>query len=159
MLTTTTSELPQSVAEPTIYSSLIAQVDFHLIFNPIYNRLINHSRITGSETLQFDAQVSDWLQSLPNYFQEQSRPEFSFHWLIPARYRLSWRVRSLRILIFFPIFLRWVVDDNGENWANATEEDRVSLSTCLDYAHQNVSSIEGYFLSEPSNVMGDWYAL
>ena len=154
-----TLECPAPVKEPTIYSGVSAQVGFHLVFNPIYNRLVSHTEITPSETLIYDAKISEWQSLLPTYLQESVASEYSFHWLRSSRYRLFWRVRSLRMLVFFPTFLRWVGHSKQGDWNNALEDERLSVLRCLDYAHQNISSIKDYYIYEPSSVMGDWYGL
>lgn len=159
MLTPATSEYPNSVSGPTIYTSLIVQVEFHIIFSQMYYNLISHTGITPNEALKYDLEISNWQESVPPYFQENAAANFSFHWLASARYRVSWRVRCLRILIFTPVFLRWVGDNKGQDWTNMTEDEQRCLLVSLDYAHQNVISVRRYFQQEPQSVMGDWYAL
>lgn len=159
VLTMATSEHPTAVDEPTIYSHLIAQAGFQLIFNPIYDQLISRGSITPEDALQFDAEISAWESSLPLFFRETVQPVSPHHWVTSSRHRLHWRIRSLRIIIFFPALLRWVRPNNRAEWESATENEQLVILRCLDYVHQNVRSVEEYFLYESSNVLGDWYAL
>lgn len=159
MLTMATSEHPTGVEEPTIYSHIIAQVGFQLVFNPIYDRLINRCSITPEEALKFDGQISTWESSLPFFLRESAEAAFSYHNVNSSRYRLNWRVRSLRILVFFPAFLRWVRPNKQVEWDRATDNERQVILRCLDYVHQNVCSIQNYFLHEPGNILGEWYAV
>lgn len=165
MLTTSSSEPVAAVTDPTIYSNIAAQAGFHLTFNPIYNHLIScHTGVSPSESLKFDAEITDWVRTLPPYFQEEPFLGFRFHWLTTARFRLSWRIRALRMLIFFPMLLHRVGDSGSQKDAIAdgpkmTEEERLGISICLGYAHENIASIQTYFQSGFESVLGDWYAL
>lgn len=159
MLTMGASNYPVALEEPTIYSHLIVLVGFQLRFNPIYDRLISHGSITAQESLKFDKEISQWESSLPSFFQESAESDFSNHWTTPCKYRLHWRVRNLRMLIFFPVFLRLVRPSSAADWHCASQDERLAVLRCIDYAHQNVISIRDYFVRETSNVIGEWYAL
>lgn len=150
---------PTAVDEPTIYSHLIAQVGFQLTFIPIYDRLISRGPFSPGDALHFDAEIAVWENSLPPYFRESFQPVYSYHRFHASLYRLKWRTRSLRMLIFFPAFLHWAHPDKRGDWDRATDHEQQGVLRCLDYAHQNVTSIQDYFLREPSDALGEWYAL
>ncbi|OQV00872.1 Fungal specific transcription factor domain-containing protein [Cladophialophora immunda] len=159
MLTMATAQRPKPVDGPTIYSGLIAGTGFQMLFNPIYNRLISNSGITPSESLAYDDEISEWQNSLPCYFQESVTPQYSFQWLRLSRYRLFWRIRGHRMLIFLPNFLLWVGPEGQGHWHGASNDDRLGVLRCLDHAHRNIESLEHFFNHEAASVMGDWYGL
>jgi hypothetical protein len=149
MLMISASEPASAVAKPTIYSSVVAQAHFHHTFNPIYNSQISsRTGLSPCDTLRFDAEISDGVRTLPLHLQEDHPLEYSFHWLPTARFRLFWRIRALSMLIFFPVFLHHVDrggDSGGGNktgCSKMTEDERRGISTCLEYAHENVTSTQ-----------------
>jgi hypothetical protein len=160
-LDVSTSDFSAELPGPTIYSNLRAQVQFHLHFNPIYDRLISRPGLTVNDVLRLDSKIDEWMIELPSFFQEEDKTEWSQVWLRLARYRLFWRVRSHRISLFYPVLLQRAHDHPvyGNNAPRPTDAEQSAFRSCLKYAHQTVVSVDEYFRTEALHVLGEWYAL
>ena len=161
MLDASTRDVPAEDPGPTIYSSLRAQVQFHVHFNPIYSRQISRPGLDVEEILQLDSKISDWMTELPNYFREEDRTEWSPGWVRLARYRLFWRIRSHRISLFYPVILQRAKDHPAyrNDVSIPTEAEQTTFRTCLKYAHETVVSVHEYYIHEGLHILGEWYAL
>ncbi|KFZ16069.1 hypothetical protein V502_05268 [Pseudogymnoascus sp. VKM F-4520 (FW-2644)] len=106
-LTPTTTSLPNEIASPTIYSSLIVQSKLHQATNPVYHRLISNPPPAAHELLSLQQPIDLWEASIPPYFQLDNPDVHQHDALILARYRLTWRAANLRIILFRPVVLRW----------------------------------------------------
>lgn len=157
------TSVPDEIALPTVYSSLISQSALHLATNPLYHRLISTTPPTVDELLSLQRAIDDWEQTIPNYFQ-LNNPDFNQQdWLIQARYRLSWRSWNIRIILFRPVVLRWAakrwkVNQHEEEDIHDAKEEQCRL-LCLQSARKTITSISEYMANNVPARLGSWYML
>ncbi|CAM1504648.1 Fc.00g022390.m01.CDS01 [Cosmosporella sp. VM-42] len=135
-----------------------SQVEFHLMINNAYNECINNPDLPAKDLLSINAKIDAWVESLPPHLQEDSA-QSSFPRLNFASHHLLWRVRGLKIVLFFPTFVHLTRSNSLE--ANSDPEIRnrkEAACICVGYAHTIIISIERFFAKEASNPLRDWYA-
>jgi transcriptional regulatory protein GAL4 len=160
LLTPRTETVPAELLEPTIYSAMKAQVDFHLITNHISNRLLSSPPILVGEALLLKKDLERWADTLPSYFRlEQETPTFH-HWYLFARARLWWRCWNLEMILFRPILLRAAMRilDHREDQRMEEEEEK-ARDICLNSAHMTIASIHEYVQAPILTRLVEWYSL
>lgn len=142
---------------------MIAQTQFHLLTNSVYQRLISSPSLTPEETLNLQKPMEEWYANLPDYLKQQptisTNPESES--LALVRRRLMWRDWNLRTLIYRPILLRWA----ARKWtptAQAENEDPLESecrTLCLRNARLSIASISEYMDNYVCTRLGAWYML
>lgn len=158
-LTAATTEPPDEANEPTLYSSVLMQVKFHLIANPMYARRLGCPDLEVDEVLSMNSKLDSWMSTLPAYFQEGAPLESPSELLTMSRYRFFWRVRNFRMVLLWPVLINYTEKTHRAEEAKDTEKERSARQLCLKYAHDTITSIDEYFSSKFSSRLGDWYAL
>jgi transcriptional regulatory protein GAL4 len=120
-----TTTQPRESAQPTIYSGMKTQCDFHVYTNYISNRLLTPSGISVDEAIRLNETLEKWTKTLPAYFHldvdaaggdnnsdsniqgtaaasDMNRKD----WYLFSRARLWWRIWNLQIILFRHILLR-----------------------------------------------------
>jgi len=161
LLTPSTILAPAEQIEPTIYSSLIAQSEFHVVANNLSNRLLSRPPVSATEALQLNTPLHSWEMSLPNYFQFTAHLVSSDDWYIFAKAKLSWRLWNLRILLTRPILLQRAAQlhSSPELLYEETEDAVNCRKLCIDSAHLTLCSIEDYVFHNSLTRLSSWYAL
>ncbi|KAJ5886722.1 uncharacterized protein N7473_009396 [Penicillium subrubescens] len=177
-LTPETTTLPPESPGPTLYSGLIAQAQFHLLTNSVYQRLISSPSLTPEETLNLQKPMEEWYGGLPSYMHYPLQP-LAVHPTQPdpdnlalVRNRMLWRNWNLTILIYRPILLRWaarrwgphgggsdvssVTSSEGGNEDPCETECRLR---CLQNARLTIASISEYMDNYMCTRIGAWYML
>ncbi|KAJ5111125.1 hypothetical protein N7532_001660 [Penicillium argentinense] len=176
-LTPATISLPPESPGPTLYSGLIAQAQFHLLTNSVYQRLISSPSITPEETLNLQKPMDEWYKALPSYMHYPLQP-LSMQPTQPdpdnlalVRNRLLWRNWNLIILIYRPILLRWAArrwgpqsggSDGSSVSSDGGAEDPCETECrmrCLQNARLTISSISDYMDNYVCTRIGAWYML
>lgn len=160
-LTPATTTLPAEVNGPTKYSGLIAQANFHLKTNHVYQRLLVSSpSLTIEETQELQKPMEEWYNELPIYLKTAIPDEPD--WVALMRNRLMWRDLNMRILIYRPLVLRWA----SERWKSANTsndpEDQAEQECrhrCLQYARTTILAMMDYMETHMCTRLGAWYIL
>ncbi|KAF1944745.1 hypothetical protein EJ02DRAFT_340289 [Clathrospora elynae] len=157
-LTPQTLELPTETAEPTLYSSLKVQSDFHQHTNYISNILLAEPGLSAEAALDFNSSIDAWTRTIPQYFQLTRMAFSSARWYVFARSRLWWRLWNLKIIVFRHILLRRAISERGQIPDQATQSTQEECKRiCLEAAHSTVTSIHHYATQDLGRVEG-WYA-
>ncbi|KAF7718772.1 Fungal Zn(2)-Cys(6) binuclear cluster domain-containing protein [Penicillium ucsense] len=176
-LTPETTTLPLESSGPTLYSGLIAQTQFHLLTNGVYQRLISTPSITPEETMGLQKPMEEWYNGLPPYMRYPLQPlavpptKPDPDNLALVRYRLLWRNWNLTILIYRPIVLRWAArrwgplggsSDGSSVASDGGNEDPCETQCrvrCLQNARLTITSISEYMDNFMCTRIGAWYML
>lgn len=157
-LTPKTIELPPESFEPTLYSSLKVQSEFHIRTNYISNRLLAEPGLSAEAALALNASMDTWTYSLPLYFQLLQTPISQSRWYLFARARLWWRIWNLKIIVFRHILLRRAIFERGQIPDHAAQADQDACKhLCLEAAHSSIISIQQYAAQTLTRLEG-WYA-
>ncbi|KXL47152.1 MAG: hypothetical protein FE78DRAFT_106226 [Acidomyces sp. 'richmondensis'] len=144
-LTPKTSVLPAESCQPTIYSGMKAQSDFHVHTNHISNRLLSPSGMPANEALALNKGLDDWSTRLPSFFQLNEDLASNEPWYIFVRCRLWWRFWNFKITLFRQILLKRVIGRKEKALGlelNHTEDQ--CRDVCIAAAHSTVVSIDNY---------------
>ncbi|KAF4119862.1 hypothetical protein GMORB2_3550 [Geosmithia morbida] len=161
-LTAGTTAVPPESTEPTIYSSLRWQSDFHLHTNHISNHLLSSTGVPAEEALAMDASLDAWSDRLPAYFRldhelATADPTFLF-----ARCRLWWRVWNLKIVLFRQLLLKRAVERTSRRDALGTlsEAHVKSRDVAVHAASSTIASIHGLSqMGANINRLVAWYSI
>jgi transcriptional regulatory protein GAL4 len=156
-LTPRTTDLPPESLEPTLYSSLKAQSEFHIQTNYISNRLLADPGLSADTALSFGMAIDMWAQVLPSYFQPNSQTSCQHRWFLFARSRLWWRYWNLKIIVFRHILLRRAIGRGTVPDSAAQFEQEECKRICVDAAHSTILSIHQYSTLGLTRLEG-WYA-
>ncbi|KAL6709123.1 hypothetical protein ACN47E_001939 [Coniothyrium glycines] len=157
-LTPRTASLPEESSEPTLYSSLRAQSDFHIHTNYISNRLLAEPGLSAEAALALNYSIDCWKLSLPPYFQLDIIPTNQARWYLFARARLWWRYWNLQIIVFRHILLRRAISERGQIPDTDTQSNQEECKRfCLEAAHSTIISINQYTAQGLTRLEG-WYA-
>ncbi|PVH94825.1 hypothetical protein DM02DRAFT_538639, partial [Periconia macrospinosa] len=158
VLTPETSELPPESAQPTVYSSLKAQSEFHLHTNSISNRLLADPGLSAEAALAINASIDAWILTLPPYFQLTHDPSCQMRWYLFARARLWWRIWNLKIIVFRHILLRRAVAERSFSSGQIPHSSHEQCKRfCVEAAHSTIVSIHNYSTQNLTRLEG-WYA-
>lgn len=155
MLTPKTRDLPLEVSEPTLYSSMIAQANFHMATNHVSNRLLNNTPPTVGESLILNGVLESWSHTLPSYFrlnQPLASSEYSYTY---GRCRLWWRYWNMQIILFRPILLR----ATAEMVDNEEVEIAKARDICIHSAHSTIHSVNDFIRNNHVTKLASWYSL
>lgn len=160
LITPMTSEDPGGSSGPTIYSSLIAQAQFHLATNGVSNRLLTAPAISAADALSLNDRFLTWAENLPDYLRMDFEGPDATTWIRFARHKLWWRCWNLQIIMFRPILLRNLMKraDKGKSEQLADEEERCT-QLCLQCVQHTIASISRYAIEAPLCRLAAWYCL
>lgn len=164
MLTSETVGIPQPVDRPTQYSGIIAQCNFCLLTNGIYNRLISNPNLSAEESLEFNKLIEKFGLELPPYFHERNGfCDTSQTWLVLTRYRLHWRIKNFQVILFRPFVLQRVllVGDKPVPAIMNSDAEKECRRICLKAARETITLVKD-FLDLPNlqqSLISVWYAL
>lgn len=155
----TQSPLPES-SQPTIYSGMKVQSDFHVHSNQIANRLLSTRGVSFDEALSMNQELEAWSLTLPSYFQLQGEVPSTEQWYLFARSRLWWRFWNLKIVLFRQILLRRAVNSNGhtQTFPLSAGDDKCR-DICIDAAHSTILSIHSFLEQCELTRLVGWYAM
>ncbi|KAF2027454.1 hypothetical protein EK21DRAFT_114811 [Setomelanomma holmii] len=156
-LTPRTIDLPLESLEPTLYSSLNAQSEFHVQTNHISNRLLVDPGLSAETALSFGTTMDTWARALPSYFQPNIQPSCKHRWFLFARSRLWWRYWNLKIIVFRHILLKRAISSGAVSESSAQLEQEECERVCVDAAHSTILSIHEYSMQGLTRLEG-WYA-
>ncbi|KAF3396166.1 Regulatory protein GAL4, partial [Penicillium rolfsii] len=141
-LQSTDTSYPPAREGPTIYSSLIAQTNFHRMANQIYRYLTSMGPISVERAAQFEKQIDDWRSSCPSYLQAAvtaTEPD----WLKLAKDRIVICDRNLRLLILRPFLMRWATVLQTQNMRACDETsinaEKIWAMRCLQIAAESMN--------------------
>lgn len=158
-VTARTSVEPEESRGLTIYSNLIAQVEFHMLANKTYNAFVSNPEVSIQGLLNFEDKVEAWCRSLPPHLQEDwpqhgPCPNLGF-----SSSHLLWRVRCIKAALFFPTFMEVVRKSRTQPTAPPLRDDqREVLCISVRQAHDSVNDIHHFFLKESLDGLRNWYA-
>jgi transcriptional regulatory protein GAL4 len=156
-LTFDTIITPKERNSPTIYSGLISQVNFTLKTCDLYNRLISKPSPTAEEVLTLDKQIEESIDDLPSWFLEEQRPEKAESWHLVGWYRLHWRYKNLRIIMFRPFILQRLAEADKRATMSPAESECHKI--CLQNAHETIVSVNEFVTICQLSSISVWYAL
>lgn len=160
-LTMETCELPQPRSTPTLYSGMIAQTEFCIKTNGLYNRLISRPSPSAKEALEMDKQIAEFQANLPVYFKEEVPIDFHYdNNLVLTRFRLIWRYKNLRIIMFRPFILQRILRDADTplSLLNGPEEKQCRRE-CLRNAHETIQSVSDFVANYSLSTLAVWYVV
>ncbi|RDW92074.1 hypothetical protein BP5796_01468 [Coleophoma crateriformis] len=160
-LTPMTTALPVELNDPTQYSGMIAQSQFHISIKGLYNRLIAQPEPSAQELLELEKSIDQWEESIPAYFQiNNPRVQADTNFLL-SRFKLQWRTMNVRIVLFRPIILRWAAKPWKSDPGSCFEppEELECRRRCLGNARATINSISDYMTNNISSRLGTWYML
>ncbi|KAK2015870.1 lactose regulatory protein LAC9 [Colletotrichum eremochloae] len=159
-LTSSTTALPTEVDEPTLYSGMKIQSDFHMHSNFISNRLLSSSGVTPDDALSMDATLSKWAESLPTYFRSDYDSSIAESSFLFTRSRLWWRFWNLKIILFRQILLQKALEKGkGTLPPNTTLVDERCRTVAVHAASATIKSIEYYAKNGAMNRLVSWYSI
>ena len=155
-----TTRLPADLLEPTIYSSLRAQAEFHIVTNSVSNRLLSAPTMSTGEALAANQALESWTTKLPPYLRVDQPNLYSHSWHSFARAKLWWRYWNLQIILFRPFLMRCANKEAKNDTGDViTPEEDHSRDICLSAAHLTINSIEEYMGQNAPSRLAAWYAL
>ncbi|GJC84766.1 hypothetical protein ColLi_07604 [Colletotrichum liriopes] len=153
-------ELPAEVDEPTLYSGMKIQSDFHIHTNFISNRLLSSSGVSPENALSMDATLTKWAESLPTYFHPNYDGPIAESSFLFTRSRLWWRFWNLKIILFRQLLLQRAVDKGkGTVPFNTTSVDERCRSVAVHAATATIESIDYYTKHGVMNRLVTWYSM
>jgi transcriptional regulatory protein GAL4 len=159
-LTARTTSLPTESSEPTLYSGLKWQSDFHVHSNHISNRLLSSTALSPEDAISMDRELDSWSERLPSYFrldQETTCADPAFFF---ARCRLWWRFWNLKIILFRQILLKRAVERSKQGALGFSgEADIRSRNTAVNAASSTITSIESFSQSGLMTRLVAWYSM
>ncbi|KAK4234591.1 regulatory protein GAL4 [Achaetomium macrosporum] len=159
-LTPKTTVMPPEPAQPTIYSGLKAQSDFHLHTNYISNRLLSPAGVSTDEALAMNQALDAWSKTLPVYFQLDQELASTQAWYVFARSRLWWRFWNLKIILFRQILLKRAVSrTRNVPAATSHKAEAKCRDICVEAAHSTVLSIQDYLEQAVLTRLAGWYSM
>ncbi|KAL2017231.1 hypothetical protein VTK56DRAFT_2390 [Thermocarpiscus australiensis] len=159
-LTPKTTAMPPESTQPTIYSSMKAQSDFHVHSNHISNRLLSPAGVSTDEALAMNQALDTWSRTLPPYFQLDQDLASSQPWYVFARSRLWWRFWNLKIILFRQILLKRAIARTRNVPARASHKDEDKCrDICVGAAHSTVLSIQSYLEQAALTRLAGWYSM
>jgi transcriptional regulatory protein GAL4 len=157
-LTFGTVTAPNERDTPTLYSGMISQTKFTLKTTDLYNRLISKPSPTAEEVLTLDKQIDEFIDELPMWFREHQIPERTDSWLMFARYRLHWRYKNLRIIMFRPFVIQGLGEAYQTSSKMSSAESRC-YEICLRNAHETIVSVNEFVSTCQLSSISVWYAV
>ncbi|KID95655.1 C6 transcription factor (Gal4), partial [Metarhizium majus ARSEF 297] len=158
-LTPRTVDLPEESNQPTRYSGMKSQSDFHLYSNHISNRLLATSGISPEEALRLNHSLETWCETLPAYFKMTQDPVSLEPSYLFARSRLWWRIWNLRIILFRQIVLSRAMKRKRDNLVTtSTDPDNRCRDLAVQAANSTIVSISQFLTQTPMTRLINWYA-
>lgn len=161
-LTARTSIMPTESTEPTLYSGLRWQSDFHVHTNHISNHLLSSTGVPTDEALAMNASLDAWSETLPPYFRRDHDPPVNAdpNYLF-ARCRLWWRFWNLKIILFRQLLLKRAVERSRRATVTSlSDADVKSRDIAVDAASCTIASINAF--SQPGTNftrLVSWYSM
>ncbi|ORY55702.1 lactose regulatory protein LAC9 [Pseudomassariella vexata] len=160
LLTPRSTRLPEESSQPTIYSGMRAQCDFHVHSNYISNRLLSTAGVSMEEALSMNQALDSWSETLPPYFSLQSGSSSSEQWYLFTRSKLWWRFWNLKIISVRQLLLRRAMERNGKNFTFAPNPlDDKCYDIGINAAHSTIESIAEFLGHAELTRLVSWYSL
>lgn len=152
--------LPDELSNPTIYSGLKAQSDFHVHSNHISNSLLSASGIATKAALAMNESLDSWSKTIPAYFSLTLPPQVEEHWYLFARSRLWWRYWNLKIILFRQLLLGRAVERRSNASDLASDPlDQEAIKIAVDAAQSTIVSINDYLGTANLTRLASWYSV
>lgn len=152
-LTSTTTVAKEETC-PTVYTAVRLQLQFHVVTNSIYERLISDPFPSADELLEWDTQyIQKWRAQLPEFYGESAEvaPPFML-----AHAVLHWRYRNFRILMYRTFALRQIPPSLPPHILPEHHAKNICLLEC----NATIHSITSFWNKKPRpNRMDTWYSL
>lgn len=158
MLTPLTVAMPFEIADPTIYASIKAQADFHLITNPVSNRILCSPTPSVEETLTLNRTLETWTETLPDYFRLDHAPVLDTEWYLFARSRLWWRYWNMQIILLRPLLLQRAMRP-ADSYAGTDANQCLATDLCSQAALMTINSINDFTSTPGLMRLSAWYSL
>ncbi|OZJ02364.1 hypothetical protein BZG36_04478 [Bifiguratus adelaidae] len=129
-------ETGKLVGGPTVYSSLIAEIEYSRLAARIQERLINSPLLNFSEMLTCDAHLVHWYDNLPSYLKA---PNPCPPLLQQPRATIKWRFQNLRIILYRSVLLDAAL--RRVSLRELTPDENVCISKCHAIAKEAIESI------------------
>lgn len=148
-LTSSTNIVPHEENAPTVYTCIRLQLQFHMLTNSIYERIISEPYPTASELLAWDIDyIQRWRSMIPEYFGEEKEVAVPF---MLAHAVLHWRCRNFRIIMYRTFAIRA---------GNTNALELQARQICLEECKATIQSITRFWDAKPThNRMDTWYSL
>lgn len=166
-LTSNSLAWPKEESTPTVYMSVLLQLQFHILTNSIYERLISDPFPAAEELLDWDTQyIQKWKRKVPDFYNETAQVTSQY---MLAHSVLHWRYRNFRILMYrtFALKARKTQTDSqtdpptdfqADSQTNQSEEKAKSI--CLSECRATIQSISEFWEKKKlHNRMDTWYSL
>lgn len=160
-LTFENETMPSERTEPTLYSGLIAQCNFSHKTNEIFNRVISRPSPTAIEALEMNKRIDEFCNDMPEFFKDGSIVDQTKPWLKLAKYKLGWRFRNLRLILFRPFILQRVLSEGDHNPLPVmnSPEEKECRRMCLRSAHNTIVSVNEFIQTNEQTPMSVWYTI
>lgn len=138
---------------PSLYSTLIADVEFSKQASHIQERLISSPQLEFTETLTLDAHLVYWYENLPSYFRS---PNPCPDWLVQPRASSKWRYQNLRIILHRPAIMEAAL--RHLEFQDLCQEQRVCVNKCQTLARSSIEMIASEWTpNQYSGWPASWY--
>lgn len=159
-LTARTTTLPAEPTEPTLYSGLKWQSDFHVHSNYISNRLLSSTGLSPEDAISMDRLLDSWSERLPSYFRMDQETMSTDPAFLFARCRLWWRFWNVKIILFRQILLKRAVERSKQGISvTPSEADVKSRNTAINAASSTIASIQSFSRSGLTTRLVAWYSM
>lgn len=158
-LTSNSVEWPKEERTPTVYTLVLLQLQFHILTNSIYERLISDPFPTAEELLNWDTQyIQKWKQKVPDFYNETAQVTSQY---MLAHSVLHWRYRNFRILMYRTFALKARNHETGDQKNSQTSQfEEQAKSICLSECRATIQSISDFWEKKKlHNRMDTWYSL
>lgn len=164
-LTAESTEFPLERLTPTLYSGLIAQTQLNMKVNKVYNRIIAKPSPTAEEVLELNKRIDEFTAGLPSYFQEDGNMSPYRNGVVFAKYRLMWRYKNLRIIMFRPFVLQRILSSDQSNnnvprsAMMSSPAEKECRRICLQNSHETIQSVNEFLYTSTRSTISVWYAV
>lgn len=158
-LTAENMEMPPERTTPTLYSGLIAQARLNIKVNKAYNRIIGKPSPTAEEVLDLNKRINEFTAELPTYFTETGNLGPAITGVVFAKYRLAWRYKNLRIIMFRPFVLQRIISGDNRNRTMNSPAEKECRRICLQNAHETIQSVNAFVTTTARSTITVWYAV
>ncbi|POR37840.1 Regulatory protein GAL4 [Tolypocladium paradoxum] len=158
-LTPRTVDMPEESNQPTRYSGIKFQCDFHVHSNHISNRLLAPSGVSPDEAIRLNQSLETWSKTLPAYFHLGKDEAARDGWYLFTRAKLWWRLWNLQIILFRQIVLRRAMRRTQDSHSTATtDSDNKCRDLAVHAAQSTVVSIHDFLGQVAMTRLINWYA-
>lgn len=152
-----TAPYPPEIDGITRYTYLRVQASYHSRTMCIYNRLITPPFPTATELIALDDEnISPWCAQIPAYYNSFPSAESRLALGIGIT---KWRYRNLRIVMYRPFLVRWVLNSAPYDQHSNPSPESLVVFKCLDAAKETIFVVEEYWMSRSHSRLAAWYVL